>query len=589
MRKIFTLILGVLFVSAAFAQLERPTALIKKAEVKPVIDGVFDEVWATTDSFVIDRPYDTANGAPTLGEPGETYWKALWDEEGYYLIIKVTDDNYWPNYLSGGANAWEFDKPEIYFDVNFNLQDGFGPSAQNSGHHQMAPDMTASKENGQLNTEDNTRQHAFKVEAPNYVAEYFVPWASLTNSEGGGVDLEAEIGFDITINDSDPDNTPRRRGVWANVGPDATEAWVNMDQCGIITLEGAQVIYVTDVNISVDGANTGAITEDNQQLQINVEVLPVDATVKSVKWKVRRADGGMVRASISPSGLITPVTDEELIIYASDATDFVDSQEITVSITGQKDTREEVNYIKNGNFDVVTETGAPGAPWTGGSSVVDGVLNITNTNGQGTDPWSWTVSQRLRIPEAVKDEPFMLSLKLWTAEVDTFYCDLEFAGDPYTRFGASSDPKADNGTSQWMWPDLSTEPTVYEIAIENFSAMQTGEGAIGHVFNLFAGRTNATVYLDSIYLVSLADLELVSTAVSQVKAMESFKVYPNPATSKLNVELSAINAKVEIYNSVGVKMDEAVVLGNRHIFDVSRYTKGLYFVKANGAVVKFIK
>lgn len=297
MRKIFTLILGVLFVSAAFAQLERPTALIKKAEVKPVIDGVFDEVWATTDSFVIDRPYVTDNGAPTLGEPGETYWKALWDEDGYYLIVKVTDDAYYPNYLHpGGGDAWVYDKPEIYFDVNFNLQDGLGPQAQNSGHHQVAPDMTAAKENGLLSTEDNGRQNAFKVDAPNYVAEYFVPWSSLPNSEGGGVDLEAEIGFDVSINDNDPDNNTRRRGVWANVGPDATESWTNMDQCGIITLEGAQVIYVTDVNISVDGANTGAITEDNQQLQINVEVLPVEATVKSVKWKVRRADGGMVRA-----------------------------------------------------------------------------------------------------------------------------------------------------------------------------------------------------------------------------------------------------------------------------------------------------
>jgi hypothetical protein len=36
-------------------------------------------------------------------------------------------------------------------------------------------------------------------------------------------------------------------------------------------------------------------------------------------------------------------------------------------------------------------------------------------------------------------------------------------------------------------------------------------------------------------------------------------------------------------------MEEAVVNGTRHEFDVSRYTKGLYFVKANNAVVKFIK
>ncbi len=585
MRKFFTLILGVLFVSAAFAQLERPTAVIKKAEVKPVIDGVFDEVWATTDSLAIDRPYDTANGAPTLGEAGETYWKALWDEDGYYLIIKVTDDNYWPNYLHpGGGNAWEYDKPEIYFDVNFVLEDGAGPSASGSGHHQMAPDMTAAKENGQLNTEDNGRQNAFKVEAPNYVAEYFVPWGSLTNKDGGGVDLEAQIGFDVTINDSDEDNNTRRRSVWANVGPDATEAWSNMDQCGIITLEGAVVIYVDEVNISVDGA----ITEDNQQLQVNVEVLPEDATVKTVKWHIRKADPNdttPVKATISASGLITPIVNEELIIYASDATDFVDSEEITISITGQKPTKAELSYIKNGNFDVVTETGAPGAPWTGGSTVVDGVLNITNTNPQGVNPWDWTVGQNINIPQSLKDEPFVLSMKLWASEADTFDVDIEHIGGNYVRFGSTSDPKA-SGTSQWRWAPLTTEPTVYEIAIENFSAM---DPVLAQKFNFFAGLTGSTVYIDSVSLVSVADLALVYTATSQVRAMETFKVYPNPATSKLNVELSAINSRVEIYNSVGVKMDEAVVFGNRHSFDVSAYAKGLYFVKANGVVVKFVK
>lgn len=580
MRKIFTLILGVLFVSAAFAQLERPTALIKKAEVKPVIDGVFDEVWATTDSFVIDRPYVTDNGAPTLGEPGETYWKALWDEDGYYLIVKVTDDAYYANYVAGGGDAWMFDKPEIYFDVNFLLEDGLGPD-DGKGHYQVAPDMTAAKENGLLSTEDNGRQNAFKVDAPNYVAEYFVPWSSLQNGEGGGVDIEAPIGFDVSINDSDPDNTARRRAVWANVGPDATESWTNMDACGIITLDGAQVINITEINITVDGG----ITEDNQQLQISVEVLPVDATNKSVKWYVRKADPldlTPVRASISPSGLITPVTNEELIIYASD--DFIDSEEVTVSITGQKPTKSELSYIKNGNFDVVKETGAPGDPWTGGSTVVDGVLNITNTNGQGSNPWDWTVGQNVNIPQALKNEPFELQLKMWISEPDTFDVDLELIGDNYLRFGNTPDPHSADGRSQWRF-ELTTEPTMYTLQITDFSGMDTRP----QKFNLFAGLTNATVFIDSVSLVSVADLALVYTATSQVKAMESFKVYPNPATSKLNVELSAINAKVEIYNSVGVKMDEAVVLGNRHIFDVSRYTKGLYFVKANGAVVKFIK
>ena len=587
MRKIFTLILGVLFVSAAFAQLERPTAVIKKTSVKPVIDGIFDEVWAETDSFAIDRPYDTANGAPTLGEPGETFWQAYWDEDGYYLIVKVTDDAYWPNYLSGAANSWEYDKPEIYFDVNYVLEDGLGPSVGGSGHHQMAPDMTAAKEDGLLSTETNGRQNAFKVDAPNYVAEYFVPWASLTNSDGGGVNIEDPIGFDVTINDSDPDNNARRRAVWANVGPDATEAWVNMDQCGIITLEGAQVIDITDINISVDGG----ITEDNQQLQISVEVLPVDATNKTVKWYVRKADPldlTPVRASISPTGLITPVTNEELIIYASD--DFIDSEEITVSITGQKVTVDEINVIKNGKFDDVNENGVPalwggwidgtyGEPWV----VVDGVATIVVNQKHDTEVWHYQFSQANL--KAQPNVPYVLKFVAWASVDRTLNFDFESAGsaDLYARYGTSSDPNS-TGESEWNI-NLTTEPTWFTMNVIFDKMVPTTIQKLQYMFSGDLG----TVYLDSISLISESDLALVSTGISQQKALESFKVYPNPATSKLNVELSAINAKVEIYNSVGVKMDEAVVLGNRHIFDVSRYTKGLYFVKANGAVVKFIK
>ena len=584
MRKIFTLFLGVLLVSSAFAQYERPVTVIKKAEAKPVLDGVIDDIWFTTDSLLVDRPYDTPNGAPTLGDPGQTYWKALWDQDGFYLLVNVTDDAYFPNYLhAGGGNAWEYDKIEVYFDVNFELQDGLGPSASGSGHHQMAPDMTAAKENGQLNTEDNKRQHAFKVEAPNYVAEYFVPWSSLTDKTGAGVDIEAEIGFDVTINDSDPDNNHRRRGVWANVGPDATEAWSNMDQCGIITLEGAQVVYVTDVNISADGN----ITEDNQQLQLNVEVLPEDATVKAVKWIVTRADGGRVRASISPTGLITPVVDEELIIQATSADEFVYSQEITVSISGQVPTVGELSYIKNGYFDVFDAvTGAPGAPWSGGSTVVDGVLQINNTNtiGDAPNPWDWTVGQNINIPASVKEEPFVFALKLWADEARIFDLDFELIGDNYERFGDTPDPRSGDGKTQWAL-DLTTDPTWYTFEITNFTRMDTRS----QKFNLFAGRGNPIVYVDSVSLVSVADMALIPTAISQERAMESFKVYPNPASSSLHVEFSTPNTVVAIYNSTGVKMDEEVVYGTHHMFDVSRYAKGLYFVKANGAVVKFIK
>ena len=81
--------------------------------------------------------------------------------------------------------------------------------------------------------------------------------------------------------------------------------------------------------------------------------------------------------------LITPVVDEELIIQAISADGFIYSNEISLSISGQKPTKFQLSYIKNGDFDIANEDGSPVAPWEGGSTVVDGVLNITNTNGQG--------------------------------------------------------------------------------------------------------------------------------------------------------------------------------------------------------------
>jgi hypothetical protein len=142
----------------------------------------------------------------------------------------------------------------------------------------------------------------------------------------------------------------RNRAVWANVGT-INESWANMDDAGLITFEGAEApVYVDEVNLSVEGA----ITVDNQTLQIVAEVLPEDATVKTLKWFIERTDGGIAKARISTDGVLTPVVDEEVKIYATSMDGFIESNEITVSITGQTATIFELSYIKNGNFDNVT-------------------------------------------------------------------------------------------------------------------------------------------------------------------------------------------------------------------------------------------
>lgn len=840
MRKIFTLILSVMFVFAAFAQ--KPEGVIKKASVEPVLDGVIDEVWEEANVYNIDKNFQQE--LPTLGAEGETTWKALYTDDGYYLLLTVTDDSYFPNYVNGSGNDYDYDKIEFYFDVNFLLEDGLGGGQEAMGHYQFAPSFTALNTTGELQTTDRGEQYAILVTDPNYVAEFFVPFSILVNGEGGPIDLTGQVGFDVTIIDRDPGDAARKRAVWSNIGL-KEESWANMDDAGIITFEGADApVYVDEVNLSVNGA----ITVDNQTLQIVAEVLPEDATVKTLKWFIVRTDGGFAKARISTAGVITPVVDEEVKIYATSMDGFIESNEITVSITGQTATIFELSYIKNGNFDNVTEAGAP-VDWSVGSGAVvtDGVLEF-GPDTVMVDPWSYVLSQRTYIPFEQKDLNYIMSFKAWATEertlplvledgyndgaqwdaysepivstpewsdktwtvnltteptvykivvnfskmkettiqqfnfqvgkftprifIDSIYIvedqseiievsdivltggaittdndtlqigaqvlpenatvktirwsvapaagstgrasisstgllsaildgtvtvtakskddvivktvDVVISGQvitaddlnvikngkfdvlnadgvtaaiwggwtdtapahtivdgvsvhtpvvatdiwryqfsqnaltalpniPYVfkfkawaasprsftanfedtgansnnRYGASSDPRANVdlyvGRSEWKF-DITTEPTEYTFDVTFDEIVETTDQKV--VFHL--GLSDIVTYIDDVSLISVADQALLPTAINQ-NGMQLFKVYPNPASDKLHINLTNPNAVVAIYNSIGVKMDEVNVVGTQHTFDVSRYTKGLYFVKANNAVVKFVK
>jgi hypothetical protein len=106
------------------------------------------------------------------------------------------------------------------------------------------------------------------------------------------------------------------------------------------------------------------------------------------------------------------------------------------------------------------------------------------------------------------------------------------------------------------------------------------------------GLTATDIYLDSLYLIETADEAIIdwdATGIAPNKQLEKLGVYPNPAKDVLNVTLEKGNTNVAIYNSVGVKMEEIRVEGTHHVFNVSNYSPGLYFVKANSTVVKFVK
>ena len=96
MKTIITFLFSAFIVTYTMAQ--APTGVFAKASADPVIDGVVDEVWAEATVYNIDLPFQTE--VPSLGASGETTWQGVWTEDGVYILLKVTDDAFFPSYMA---------------------------------------------------------------------------------------------------------------------------------------------------------------------------------------------------------------------------------------------------------------------------------------------------------------------------------------------------------------------------------------------------------------------------------------------------------------------------------------------------------
>jgi len=677
-RKFTLLFLCSLFALGLMAQ-ER-TALIIKASDVPVIDGVIDEVWAEADAEnYIDR--NVTDIIPTLGDPGETIWKGLWAQEGVYILLSVTDDDFHPYYEVPGSASWQYDKPELYFDVNFELKDGGGPST-GQGHYQVAPAFTEGLNDGTVFTcgwngnDGDIVTYAAKVEEPNYVVEYFIPFSSLTDADGIGVDIEGTIGFDVTIVDRDEGDERERYGIWSNDTdtPDNGLSWVNMDDAGLITFDGAEGgIYVD--NVSIEDA---IVDENNGTVQIVATILPADATNKNLKWTVTDGTG---RASIDKNGVLTGIVDGTVTVNALATDGSWMEDDCTVTISNQIVTMPEINLIRNGFFNDFNDEGVADE-WSGNFSVVNGALYIPAPETSGNWWEGGAISGQADFGLNTTDT-YTFSFVAWSESPDTFYVDFEDPANEYNRFGNSTHPYAfdlsgneppGEGSTQWEFV-TNTESTYY--LIEEDLVFERWKENTLEQFNLMGGKHDeGGVSIDSVILINNKDKDLLTpgyipvteinvsggdavevggtlqfsadvvpsnamlkevrwsvengsgyatidedgmltgdstgmvtviatakddsgeTGVMDVRvgsvgisqqSVETLSVYPNPAMNELNVVLTSENTRVSIYNGVGQKLDEVVVSGTQYKFDISSYAAGIYFVKTDHAVARFVK
>ena len=572
MKTIITFLFSAFIVTYTMAQ--APTGVFAKASADPVIDGVVDEVWAEATVYNIDLPFQTE--VPSLGASGETTWQGVWTEDGVYILLKVTDDAFFPAYMATppSTSNWEYDKPELYLDVNYVLKDGIGGGG-GKGHYQVAPGFTDGKNDGTpITTIDGVVGvvYAFMVSGPNYIAEYFIPFAKLLDNEGNILDKINAIGFDVTIIDRDPDDTARKRAVWANIGT-INESYANMDDAGLVTFAGAEPGITID---AITLNNGGTITTDNGTLQMVATIVPANAT-SPIKWSVINGTG---QATINDTGLVKAIKDGTVSVKVKAADLMGVEAMVDVVISGQSPTRSEVSLVKDGFFDDPTR-----AAWSGGT-VVNGVL-VCDPPAAGANPWDWTTTQIVAVSMADKDVPYIFTFKAWADAIRTFNVDFEDSNNGFSRYGISSDPEAlPDGTSDWTF-EVTTEPTVYVFHVTFTNMKENARQSL----QFMLGKADEQVYLDSVMLLKESDYNLYTSSKKSLSA-NSLNVYPNPVGSanQLNVTLTASNVKIAIYNAIGQKMMEKVSTGNLAKFDVSSLRKGLYFVRlSDGTTQKFVK
>ena len=575
-KRIFTLLIGLLVCVYSFAQ--KPTAAIAKMTVAPVIDGVIDAMWADVPANSIDRVFLT--DVPTLGAPGTTYWKAVWDEKGIYILINVNDDVFSPNYLYPGSEDYRYDKIEVYFDANFDKVDGKGVNDPGSGHYAFSYNFSATNINGSLNT-DGENQYAFKANGGPYVAEYYIAYSKLKDRDGNQVDKGGEIGFDITIIDSDSDQPERRRAVWANQG-NISESFDVMDDCGIITLTGAQSnTLVESISLTPDLLHLdNTISVDNDTIKFTPVILPIDATVQTVNWSLVNGTG---KARLNQGGVLTAISDGTVTVVATSADGSYIAGSQVVTITGQVVGANELSVLIGGTFPVdgIIAGGWGKGGGVGTGSVVDGV--VFAEVGTGGNQSAFQVTQDNFIVEP--DITYYLMFDAWTdAETGTrvVICDFEDPANGYARYGLSSDGL--NGRSEWNDVVSNTSQTFTHTVVFD-QLLPTTKNAF--IFQL--GNEASNVFLDNVFLFTETDYNNIISGVTANKE-NAIKIFPNPVADQLNITLNASSSKISIFNSLGQKVIENVTTGNIARINVANLQKGVYFVKINnGTSLKFIK
>jgi hypothetical protein len=279
MKKIDSLLIGLLFTGSAFAQNE----FVKYTITVPKIDGFIEYDWDIAEPIPIAKNF--RDEKPTV----TATWQALYDNDNFYVVVMVEDDDHWPGW-EAMDDSWLYDKPEVYWDVNEVLTDG-GGAGTSPGHWQLADGFTdgmydtpITKAGGASINPGGT--YAYSLVGEGYVYEMAVPWKNLKDNTGAAYvpKCGGQFGFDVTIIDQDEGiTTSRQRAVWMNDGI-VDENWNNMDGAGLITLISRGCEFT--LNLSFSSNTVTLLSKEGSSDSITVNSNQKWTAVSDQSWLV---------------------------------------------------------------------------------------------------------------------------------------------------------------------------------------------------------------------------------------------------------------------------------------------------------------
>jgi hypothetical protein len=298
MKKILSFFVAAFIATSTFAQIDADLVIKKGVDIE--INGLEDDaIWALIDPVAIDKPFNPnpanplAGELPTLGEPGDTYFKMFYTDNYIYVLVNVVDDVHYPHWMAGGNQGWLYDKVELYFNVNDVLQDGGSPQwvagHQDPGHYQYAPsianegdyDLVLQPVDGNMGNLSGKAYWIVTRQGEGYIMEFKIPIHLFSNDTDGDsftadklVALPQGMGFDVTVVDNDNDGNGRNRMVWMNDGP--TESYNNMDNVGVVVF--SEELLVTPTNISENRMSSLRVYPNPAQ-----NLVTIDANVDKIE------------------------------------------------------------------------------------------------------------------------------------------------------------------------------------------------------------------------------------------------------------------------------------------------------------------